>query len=129
MSLRSAVAAIHPRTAVVIHDLGMVALAWWLAKYLRYTLLPNDVVVFHALEFPLVLVAQGLILRWTGLYRSLWRFASLPDLWNILKAVVVGTLAITVLLFIYNRTVDVPRSTLILYPLLLTALLGGPRLA
>ena len=129
MSLRSAVAAIHPRTAVVIHDLGMVALAWWLAKYLRYTLLPNDVVVFHALEFPLVLVAQGLILRWTGLYRSLWRFASLPDLWNILKAVAVGTLAITVLLFIYNRTVDVPRSTLILYPLLLTALLGGPRLA
>ncbi|MEO7072870.1 MAG: nucleoside-diphosphate sugar epimerase/dehydratase [Rhodanobacter sp.] len=129
MSLRSAVARIHPRIAVVVHDLVMVALAWWLAKYLRYMLLPDDVVVFHALEFPIVLLAQGLILRWTGLYRSLWRFASLPDLWNIIKAVFWGTAAVLVSLFIYNRTADIPRSALVLYPLLLTALLGGPRLA
>lgn len=129
MSLRKLVAGIHPRTAVVIHDLGMVALAWWLAKLLRYTLLPNEVVVFHVLELPIVLVAQGLILRWTGLYRSLWRFASLPDLVNILKAVAVGTVTVALLLFVYNRMDGVPRSAIVLYPLLLTALLGGPRLA
>ncbi len=129
MSLRKLVAGIHPRTAVVIHDLGMVALAWWLAKLLRYTLLPNEVVVFHVLELPIVLVTQGLILRWTGLYRSLWRFASLPDLVNILKAVAVGTVTVALLLFVYNRMDGVPRSAIVLYPLLLTALLGGPRLA
>ncbi|HEY9511438.1 MAG TPA: polysaccharide biosynthesis protein, partial [Rhodanobacter sp.] len=82
MLLRNAVAAIHPRVAVVIHDLGMVALAWWLAKVLRYALQPDELVTFRALEFPIVLLAQGLIMRWTGLYKSVWRFASLPDLWN-----------------------------------------------
>ncbi len=129
MSLRNVLAAIHPRVAVVIHDLGMVALAWWLAKVLRYMLQPDEVVIFHTLEFPIVLLAQGVILRWTGLYKSVWRFASVPDLWNILRAVAFGTVAIAVLLFVYNRIDGVPRSTLALYPLLLTALLGGPRLA
>jgi FlaA1/EpsC-like NDP-sugar epimerase len=129
MLLRNAVAAIHPRVAVVIHDLGMVALAWWLAKVLRYTLQPDELVTFRALEFPIVLLAQGLIMRWTGLYKSVWRFASLPDLWNILRAVAVGTVAIALLLFVYDRLDNVPRSALVLYAALLTALLGAPRLA
>lgn len=129
MSLRNAVAAIHPRVAVVIHDLGMVALAWWLAKVLRYTLQPDDLVSFRALEFPIVLLTQGVVMRWTGLYKSVWRFASLPDLWNILRAVAVGTVAIALVLFVYDRLDAVPRSALVLYACLLTALLGGPRLA
>ena len=129
MLLRNAVAAIHPRVAVVIHDLGMVALAWWLAKVLRYALQPDELVTFRALEFPIVLLAQGLIMRWTGLYKSVWRFASLPDLWNILRAVAVGTVAIALLLFVYDRLDNVPRSALVLYAALLTALLGAPRLA
>ena len=129
MLLRNAVAAIHPRVAVVIHDLVMVALAWWLAKVLRYALQPDELVTFRALELPIVLVAQGLILRWTGLYKSVWRFASLPDLWNILRAVVTGTVVIALLLFVYDRLDGVPRSALVLYAAVLTALLGGPRLA
>jgi len=129
MLLRNTVARIHPRLAVVAHDLAMVALAWWLAKLLRYALQPNELVQFHTLEFPLVLLVQGLILRWTGLYRSVWRFASLPDLWNILKAVIVGTVAVAAVLFVYDRLDAVPRATLVLYPVLLATLLGGPRLA
>ncbi len=72
----------------------MTALAWWLAKWLRYALLPDEIVSFHLLEFPLVLLAQGVIFCWTGLYKGLWRFASLPDLWNIVRAAVLGALAI-----------------------------------
>ncbi len=37
--LRSAMAAIHPRLAVVLHDLTMVALAWVIANVVRYSLL------------------------------------------------------------------------------------------
>ncbi len=129
MSLRKFVGIIHPRIAVVIHDLAMTALAWWLAKLLRYALRPEDVFSFQLLEFPLVLLVQGLIFRWTGLYRSVWRFASLPDLWNILRAVVIGALAIYASLFLYDRLEGVPRSVLLLYPIILAVLLGGPRLA
>ncbi|HEY8328184.1 MAG TPA: nucleoside-diphosphate sugar epimerase/dehydratase [Rhodanobacter sp.] len=129
MSLRKLVGFIHPRIAVVLHDLAMAALAWWIAKLLRYALKPDEIVSFQILEFPIVLLVQGLIFRWTGLYKSVWRFASLPDLWNIVRAVVIGSLLIGVSLFLYDRLEGVPRAVLVLYPLLLATLLGGPRLA
>ncbi len=129
MSLRKSIGVIHPRIAVVLHDLAMAALAWWLAKQLRYSLQPDEIVSYHLLEFPLVLLVQGLIFRWTGLYKSVWRFASLPDLWNILRAVVIGAFAIYPALFLYNRLDGVPRSVLLIYPVMLGVMLGAPRLA
>ena len=92
MSLRKFVGIIHPRIAVVAHDQAMAALAWWIAKLLRYTFKPDEIVTYQLLEFPIVVLVQGLIFRWTGLYKSVWRFASLPDLWNILRAVVAGAI-------------------------------------
>ena len=41
MRPRSVIAAIHPRLAVVLHDLGMVWLAWVAANWLRYSIEPN----------------------------------------------------------------------------------------
>jgi FlaA1/EpsC-like NDP-sugar epimerase len=128
MSVRKTIAAIHPRAAVALHDLFVAALAWWVAKALRYALMPDMSVAFAPLEFPLVLLVQGLLFSWTGLYKGVWRFASLPDLWNILRAAVLGGLAIGLSLFLYNRLDGVPRSVLLLYPVVLATLLGGPRL-
>jgi FlaA1/EpsC-like NDP-sugar epimerase len=129
MLLRKLVSVIHPRIAVVLHDLVMAALAWWIAKMLRYALKPDEIVSFQMWEIPVVLMVQGLIFRWTGLYKSVWRFASLPDLWNIVRAVAAGTVAIYVALFLYDRLAGVPRSVLLLYPGILAVLLGAPRLA
>jgi FlaA1/EpsC-like NDP-sugar epimerase len=125
---RKLIGIIHPRIAVVMHDLAMVALAWWLAKILRYLLVHTGDPTFPALEFPIVLAVQAGVFAWTGLYKGLWRFASLPDLWNIIRAVVVGTVFIGLLLFLYNRLASVPRSVFVLYPILLSLLLGVPRL-
>jgi len=129
MSLRRLVGIIHPRVAVMLHDLAMAALAWWVAKLLRYAVRPEDVVHFRWFEFPVVLLAQGLIFRWTGLYKGVWRFASLPDLWNILRAAVLGSTAVWLLLSMFNRLQGVPRSMLLLYPVVLAMVLGAPRLA
>ena len=128
MSLRKYVGIIHPRVAVMLHDLAMAALAWWVAKLLRYAVRPEDVMQFRWFEFPVVLLAQGLIFRWTGLYKGVWRFASLPDLWNILRAAVLGSTAIWLLLSMFNRLQGVPRSMLLLYPVVLALVLGLPRL-
>ncbi|MEW9570485.1 polysaccharide biosynthesis protein [Rhodanobacter sp. Si-c] len=129
MSLRRLIGIIHPRVAVMLHDLAMAALAWWVAKLLRYAVRPEDVVHFRWFEFPVVLLAQGLIFRWTGLYKGVWRFASLPDLWNILRAVVLGSAAAWLLLSMFDRLEGVPRSMLLLYPVVLAIVLGVPRLA
>jgi FlaA1/EpsC-like NDP-sugar epimerase len=126
---RKLVGAFHPRLAVVAHDLIMVWLAWYLTNLLRFSLLSNPPAVpLFAGELPIVLGAQSLVLYWTGLYRGLWRFASLPDLGNIARAGVAGSLLIALGLFLFNRLEGVPRSVLLMYPAALVLLLGAPRL-
>ena len=128
--LRKLISRVHPRAAVVTHDLLMTAIAWSVADTLRYALLPQPVSVdIFTPELLIVLAVQGAIFYWTGLYKGLWRFASLPDLWNILRASVVGALAIGLALFLYSRLNGIPRSVLLIYPGLLCVLLGLPRLA
>ncbi len=129
LSRRLLLALLHPRAAVIAHDLTMVGLAWTLAKSVRLSFLDTtQIKSFVPEELAIVLAIQALAFWWTGLYRGLWRFASVPDLWNIGRAVVAGALAIAVALFLYNRLEEVPRSVAILYPLILFVLLGVPRL-
>lgn len=118
-----------PRQAVVLHDLFMVWVVWQGLHRLRWGMVANPPATpLWNTETLLVLIAQGIVFWQIGLYRGLWRFASVPDLWNILKACVLGLFAILLGLFLYNRLDMVPRTVLVLYPLALMALLGAPRL-
>lgn len=120
---------INRRVAIALHDLGMVAIAWGLAYLTRYNFFTPDLAWQDVLQtLPVVIIAQGLILWKFGLYRGLWRFASIPDLWNILRAVLLGVLSITLILFIFYRMEGVPRSVPLFYPMYLVFLLGAPRL-
>src|SRR5688500_5501747 len=118
-----------PRTAVVLHDLAMVWLCWHGLHYFRYALLADTVAQpLWGTEDAIVLLAQGMVLWQTGLYRGLWRFASVPDLWNLVNASAIGLLMVILGLFLYNRLDMVPRTVLLLYPFCLIGLLGTPRL-
>ncbi|MBS0382673.1 MAG: polysaccharide biosynthesis protein [Proteobacteria bacterium] len=130
MSVSEFAGRIHPRTAVVVHDLVMTLLAWWLANTLRYAMLPYGQHL-DLLSWPtlIVLGVQAVVFYWTGLYKGLWRFASVPDLWNILRAVIAGAVLIYLALFLYDRMAGISRSVLVIYPVLLAILLGVPRLA
>lgn len=58
----------------------------------------------------------------------MWRFASVPHLIRILKAVFLGSLLVAVLAALATRLAGVPRSVFFLYPVLLIAGLSLPRL-
>ena len=118
------VALIHPRIAVVLHDLTMVWLAWIIASRLR----EPRAVPWWSDELWVVLVAQALVFWRTGLYRGLWRFASLPDLWNIARGAAFGTLGVTLGLVLLSRLEGISRGVLALYPFILVVLLGSPRM-
>jgi len=129
MKFRTVIAYIHPRLAVVGHDLAMVWLAWFSANWIRYNLLPvAPPIPLFGPEYAIVLSLQGLVLYWTGLYRGLWRFASLPDLWNIARGSLIGTTAIAIGLFLFDRLEGTPRAVLGIYPLMLLLVLGMPRM-
>ncbi len=118
-----------PRLAVMAHDLAMVWVCWQGLHYIRYALQPTPLPLepFSSTVL-IVMVAQGLVSWRVGLYRGLWRFASVPDLLNIFKASVLGLLAVVAGLFFYSRLDLVSRAALLLYPFVLTMLLGAPRL-
>ncbi|MDE2598250.1 MAG: polysaccharide biosynthesis protein [Rhodocyclaceae bacterium] len=74
-----------------------------------------------------VVPVQSLTFYFGGLYRGIWRFASIPDLRRIGLSVGVASLAVPMALFMANRLQEVPRSALILNPLLLFLFMGASR--
>ncbi len=74
------------------------------------------------------LPVQAVVFWKFGLYRSIWRFASIPDLRCILQSVALGVLLTVLAVFVFQRLQGVPRSVLILYPLFLALGLAVPRL-
>ena len=117
-----------PRFAVILHDMLMVWLSWHLLYLARSAMLDGGPAVsLFGLDTWVVLAVQALAFRYVGLYRGLWRFASVADLMNIFKSCFIGVAGITLVLT-YKRLEGVPLSVLALYPFMLAALLGGPRM-
>ena len=111
-----------------VHDVCAAALAWTGLYWLRSNMdlhEPQLSDMWHTLAWILPLQA-GIFLAF-GLYRGLWRFASLPDLQRILLAAGLGAVAIPVVLVMLRLTSVVPRSVLILYPPVLIFLMAGSR--
>ncbi|MEA3278173.1 MAG: nucleoside-diphosphate sugar epimerase/dehydratase [Pseudomonadota bacterium] len=108
----------------------MIPVAWLLAYWLRFNLgeIPAEFLEGAVLALPLVILIQGAVNWMFGLYRGVWRFASLPDLMRITKAVLAGTTLSLFALFILNRMETVPRSVPVLYFVAQILLLAGPRL-
>ena len=128
--MRHIVRRLRNRTAAFVHDLIMIPIAWFGAYWLRFNLdaFPQEIVTQSLKMLPIVMVVQGTVFWYLGLYRGVWRFASMPDLFRILNAVIVGVALSAVAIFLLTRMQDVPRSVLPLFGILLLIGLGGPRL-
>ncbi|WP_456376799.1 polysaccharide biosynthesis protein [Thiolapillus sp.] len=118
------------RGMAFLHDLLMIPLAWLGAYILRFNLeAVPDWFWQQALASLFVLVpVQALVFWLFGLYRGVWRFASLPDMIRIGKAVLTGLLLVTLLLWLLRDFTGVPRSVPILYGILLMIFLSLPRM-
>ena len=122
-----------PRSArallAFVHDLIAAALAWCAAFWLRFNLeIPPEYAKVMTDRLPWVLLACALLFLSVGLYRGLWRYASLPDLQRILLAVGIAALAIPAILSFFRLGVAVPRSVYLIAPLLLAGMMSGSRL-
>jgi len=119
------------RWAVLAHDIIMIPLAWMLSYWIRYKIGEYpDLLLERALHLlPLMILIQGSTFVYFGLYRGIWRFASLPDLTRIVRAVLVSTAIAAVVIFFFTRLQYVPRSVFIIDTILLILLLGGTRLS
>ena len=121
------------RAAIVyLHDLVMTAAAVMLALYLRVN---GDVFGDYgpvlALYVPATVAIGAVVYRLFGLYRGMWRYASAPDMIQLVKAVtvlaVVFELAVLLVPLIVAFANPLPRSVPPILWFVLLILLGGPR--
>ncbi|MCC7274071.1 MAG: polysaccharide biosynthesis protein [Alphaproteobacteria bacterium] len=111
------------------HDIAMAALSFPVALLLRlggetFSGYPIDYVLGHAAALALVCA----VVFWaTGLYRGIWRYASLDDMMAIVRAVSIAILLFTVVVFIATRLELLPRSSIVINWFVLSAFLIGPR--
>lgn len=120
---------------IIVHDLGMTALAVAGAFYARFD---GQAFLDRVQHLPMLLppfvAAAGIVYAYFGLYRSKWRFASLPDLFNIFRAatLLAGALLVADYLLVSPQFYGFyffGKIAIVLYWLLQMFLLGGPRLA
>jgi FlaA1/EpsC-like NDP-sugar epimerase len=110
-------------------DLCAVAMAWLGALALRFNFeWPAPYQAFAFWGLLCLLPLNAVLFRMAGLYRGIWAFASLPDLIRIGKAVALSLLGLSVGVLLLTPAPALPRSILLLYPLLLLALMAGGRL-
>jgi FlaA1/EpsC-like NDP-sugar epimerase len=120
---------LRSRGAAFAHDLMVIPIAWLGAYWLSFNLeaIPAGHVETALVVLPAVVLVQGALFWSFGLYRGVWRFASMPDAVRILQATSVGFALAAVVLFLVVPAGAVPRSVLPLYAILLVVGVGGPR--
>ncbi|SFN58393.1 NDP-sugar epimerase, includes UDP-GlcNAc-inverting 4,6-dehydratase FlaA1 and capsular polysaccharide biosynthesis protein EpsC [Nitrosospira briensis] len=119
------------RTVIAfVHDLAAAAAAWWLAYSFRFNFeIPSPYLASLQEILPWTVMLHAAAFMWFGLYRGLWHYASLPDLRRILIAVLASAAAVPLALFMLQIHTGVPRTVLLLAPILLLFIMGGSRLA
>lgn len=121
---------INFRTLIAIaHDVVAAAVAWCFAYWLRFNLdIPEPYLMAMFVSVFFVVLTQTTIFGFFGLYRGIWRYASLPDLQRILFAVFLGALTVPTVLTLLGLVGSVPRSVFLIDPILLVCVMGGSRL-
>ncbi|MBP8267090.1 MAG: polysaccharide biosynthesis protein [Zoogloea sp.] len=114
---------------VYLSDVFGVALTWWAAYLVRFNFaIPPEFLPGLQLGLVVVVLLQGILLRVFGLYRSIWVFASLPDLVCIARTVAVATLLTPLVIVVAVRYApEVPRLVFLIQPVLLALYMGGSR--
>lgn len=108
-------------------DAGLVAACYYLAYLIRFEgqIGPADWVGFK-MTTPLLLVITIGVFYYSKLYRGLWEYAGMKDLFGLISVHTLAWALFTTSV-IFLRTYWVPRSVLIIYWLLALLTLGGVR--
>lgn len=112
----------------ITHDVIVVIAAWIMAFALRFNFhIPAEFVGYIIHSLPVIFVFHSICFYSFGLYKGVWRFASLPDLKRIMRAVAFAALLSATFALLVHPSIIIPRSVLILNPILLLVTMGGSR--
>ncbi len=114
--------------AAFLHDVFMAAVSFGVSLYLRV----GDAIVYYAPDLLIrgtitFTIVCAIVFSCTGMYRGMWRYASLNDMMAITKAVTLSIIIFLPIMFLATRLEHLPRSYIFINWFVLVSLLGGPR--
>ncbi|UJP06052.1 MAG: polysaccharide biosynthesis protein [Nitrosomonas sp.] len=113
----------------IVHDFTAIAVAWLLAYLFRFNFeIPDSSWMTLTKVLPWAIPIQTSFFLWLGLYRGLWRYASIPDLKRIFVAAMLGYSVVSLILWPMGLLTAIPVAVIVMVPLLLLLIMGGSRL-
>ena len=110
-------------------DIGLIAASLCIAYLLRFDFsIPANHLDGLREGLAVVLIAKPMIFAASGMYRSIWRYASLQDVYQIIKVVTFSSCAAGFWLILMDGPFVLPRSIYILDWFILCALICASRL-
>ena len=114
--------------AVWAFDVFSVAASWLLVYGIRFGF--DGFGTLFSKMMPVVawaLPLQAFVLLATGSYRALWRYTSIHDARRIVIAATLATAVVPIVVLMARIDAVVPRSSLLMMPLVIVALMAGSR--
>ena len=114
---------------MVSGDIVLLIAAYVLSYLLRFefSLSTIDLAILKKSVIPIV-VCKLIFFYWFKLYRGMWRYTSILDLINIIKATLVSSLTIITGILIFYRFQGFPRSVFVIDAVLTLIFISGSRL-
>ena len=118
----------YRRVAIVIIHAALISIAYFMSYILRFEFsIPGEFFTVFLRTLPLLLCVKLIVFYYFGLFVGLWRYVSMDDLWQIIKANVVSTVIFIIcIVFIYGL-IGFPRSVFVIDWIFSVGLISGVR--
>ncbi len=101
--------------AVLFLDILLLCAAWYGAYLLRFNFeIPKETRALLTRSLSLIVMIKILVFYFFDLYRGMWRYTSLTDFFDILKAATLSTLVIVAVVLFSHRFVGFARSIFVI---------------
>ena len=118
----------YRRVLIISAHLALVSLSYYAAFMLRFDfVLPDQYSKVFLKTLPSLIIVKLSVFYYFGLYRGLWRYASIGDLWQIIKANAIATIGFILCNVITYDLYRIPRFIFLNDFVLCTFLVGGIR--
>ena len=118
----------YRRILIILVHLVLCAAAYTIAFLLRFEFsIPVEYFPIFTRTLPLVLAIKFLVFYYFGIYSGLWRYVSITDLWQIIKAACLSSVLFIPSIVFFHGMHGFPRSVFILDLMLTIILVSGIR--
>ena len=118
------------RVFEAILDVVLVTLAYFCAYLLRWDgRLPDQQLAIFVRTLPVIIIVGMCSLLFGGVYRGLWRYIGIDDLFRILRSVLAASVASTLAVFLMYRANGPSRGVFLLDSILFLTFIAGSRLS